>query len=254
MESLKDMIRDPAALAAGLRTNGELHISYKLYTSMERALAVIVTGDIFLSNGSRWNDTHDRELMKAKNSFGVCMSCSTSENIAMWMLYSGEHGKRGAMLDFPRSVMKDILQSRTIELGNFNSRGTFEAKHELTEDDFEIFLTDVLYTDECKNGKLNVTLREDHATVDKKLLQHTDIFHKNYGWSYEKECRLIVRLSDEMTALSSRENLYAVRIRLSSAAKRKMSEDRLYRSPVFAGGVSAGKESALTGGIEWDIF
>ena len=57
-----------------------------------------------------------------------------------------------------------------------------------------------------------------------------------------------------MTALSSSENLYAVRIRLSSAARRKMSEDRLYRSPVFAGGVSVGKESALTGGIEWDIF
>ena len=57
-----------------------------------------------------------------------------------------------------------------------------------------------------------------------------------------------------MTAAAASENLSAVRIRLSAAAKRKMSEDRLYRSPVFAGGVSAGKESALTGGIEWDIF
>lgn len=253
MNNLKDIITDSAALAAGLRANGELHISYKMYTSIERALAVIVTGEIFLSNGSRWNDTYDREMMKAKNSFGVCMSCSTSENIAMWMLYSGEHGKRGAMLDFPRSVMTDILKSRTLELGTFNSRGTFEAKHELTGDDFEIFLTDVLYTDECKNGRLNVTLRDDHATVDKKVLKNKDIFHKNYGWSYEKECRLIVKLSDDMTAAANKEHLGAVRIKLSPASKRKMSEDRLYRSPVFAGGVSAGKESALTGGIEWDV-
>ena len=81
-----------------------------------------------------------------------------------------------------------------------------------------------------------------------------DIFYKKYGWSYEKECRLTVRLSDDAFAVSCTEKLGAIRIPLSFSAMKKMNAERLYRSPIFAGGVSVGKESALTGGIEWDFY
>lgn len=192
---------------------------------------------------------HDRRLMSAKNSYAMCLSCSTSENIAMWMLYSAGHGKRGAMLDFSKSVMKSILQNETIELGRFNERGTFETRHTLTKDKYEIFLTDVLYIDDCKNGKVKVTLGDDHVTADKTILDHTDIFYKNFGWSYEKECRLTVRLPEEMNA----EELGIIRIKLSPSAMKKMGENRLYRSPIFSGGVSVGQESALTGGVKWEL-
>lgn len=254
MEKLKDMIKDSNTLEKGLRKNGSSHMSYKLYTSIERALAIIVTGELYLSNGASWNDINDRDLMKAKNSYAMCMSCSTSENIAMWMLYSGKHGKQGAMLDFSRSVMNEILKSEVIELGKFNTRGTFEPIHMLYKDDFEIFLTDVLYIDECKDGKVIVTFRDEHVTTEKKVLKGKDIFYKNYGWSYEKECRLTVRLSDDAFAVSCAEKLGAIRIRLSPPAMKKMNAERLYRSPIFVGGVSVGKESALTGGIEWDLY
>lgn len=254
MKQLKEIVVDSVTLASGLRENGSSHKSYKMYTSIDRALATIVSGDLYLSNGSNWNDKNDRELMKAKNSFAICLSCSTSENIAMWMLYSGEHGKRGAMLDFSNYVLKEILQTESVELGSFNKIGTFEPIHKLTRDDFEIFLTDILYIDECKNGKVKITFRDEHVTKEKKILENKDIFYKNYGWSYEKECKLTVRLSDDLSALSSKENLGIIRIHLSPSAKRKMNEERLYRSPIFTGGVSVGKESLLTGGIEWDII
>ena len=105
----------------------------------------------------------------------------------------------------------------------------------------------MLYVDECENGKVKVTLKDNHVTVDRNLVKNT--FYKNYGWSYEKECRLIVHLPDEMAA----HKLGAIRIKLSPSSRRKMVEDRLYRSPIFSGGVSVGHESALTGGIEWDL-
>ena len=50
-----------------------------------------------ISNGANWNDVNDRTLMEANNAYGLCLSCSTRENIAMWMLYGANHGKEGAM-------------------------------------------------------------------------------------------------------------------------------------------------------------
>ncbi len=257
MINLKDTVKalntDPDALRKGLRINGELHKNYKLYTSIDRALAVLVTGEIFLTNGGSWNDIDDHGLMDKNNAFGICLSCSTSENIAMWMLYGEKSGQRGAMLDFPGSVMKEILRCETLELGRFNKWGTFEAKHTLEKPNFDIFLTDVLYYDECNKGRVRLTLGEQHDVADRTVLEGKEIFSKKFGWSYEKECRLTARLSDEMMKVSKDEELYAVRAVLSQKARRIMNQDRLYRSPVFKGGVSVGKQSALTGRIDWEI-
>ena len=98
MLTLKDVILNNTPLSMVLKESGKQHRSYNMYTSMERALGVLLNGEIFLSNGARWNDVNDRYLMDSKNAYGLCLSCSTRENIAMWMLYGAENGKKGAML------------------------------------------------------------------------------------------------------------------------------------------------------------
>ena len=169
MISLKEMLSDPESLARGLRENGGQHTSYKMYTSMERALNLLLSGQIYLSNGFSWNDRTDEKAMQEKGVYGLCLSCSTKENIAMWMLYSGDKGKNGAMVNFYRSVMQELLDTEQIELGYFDNHRKFTTVQTLSKSDgdYEIFLTDIIYTDFCKNGKVKLTVNEDHETAER---------------------------------------------------------------------------------------
>ena len=165
MLTLKDVKQNKTPLSVVLKESGKQHRSYNMYTSMERALGVLLNGEIFLSNGAKWNDVNDRYLMDSKNAYGLCLSCSTRENIAMWMLYGAENGKKGAMLKLYPSVMKELVEAATVELGSFNKNGKFKAAHVLVnKKDFESYLTDVVYTDACSDGKVRLTLGESHIT------------------------------------------------------------------------------------------
>ncbi len=255
MEQLRNIIQSSDSLANGLRINGSQHQNYKMYTSMERALGTLISGYIYLSNGNTWNDVPDHYFMETKNAFATCFSCSTKENIAMWMLYGAEHGKNGAMLNFYPSVLKELMNSEIVEMGAFDHHKQFTVQHILkrSKKDFEIFLSDVVYVDECKNGKFRLTCGDEHVIAEGMILDHRDIFIKNYAWSYEKECRLIVRPSQKWYAKSSREHLSAVRLKLSSQSIRKMQDGRLIRSPIYSGGVSFGIPSALTDDVSWEL-
>ncbi len=255
MESLKDMLSDPESLARGLRKNGESHTCYKMYTHMERALIILLSGHLYLSNGFSWNDRNDEKVMQEKDVYGLCLSCSTKENVAMWMLYSGDKGKNGAMVNFYRSVMLELLSSEHIELGCFDGNRKFQVVRKLSKakGDYEIFLTDIIYTDFCKNGVVKLTVNEDHETADQAVLDHSDIFPKNYAWSYEKECRLIVRLSDKAEKWAEKEKRPFVRLTMSAQSLKKMNEDRIVRSPIYKGRAEYGALSALTGSVNWEL-
>ena len=254
MITLKQMIDNNIPLSEGLKKNGQQHRNYDMYTSMERALGVLLNGEIFLSNGASWNDVNDRYLMDSKKSYALCLSCSTRENIAMWMLYGAEHGKKGAMLKLYPSIMKELVEADTVELGTFKKNGKFDVKHVLKNNkDFDAFLTDVVYTDPCKDGKVRLSEGEKHITVDERLLEDPDVFHKNYAWSYEKECRYVIKLKEKWNVIAKRENLAFIRVKMSASSRKKMSEDRLIRSPVYSGGVACGASSSLTNDVEWNL-
>ena len=243
MLTLKDVILNNTPLSMVLKESGKQHRSYNMYTSMERALGV-----------ARWNDVNDRYLMDSKNAYGLCLSCSTRENIAMWMLYGAENGKKGAMLKLYPSVMKELVEAATVELGSFNKNGKFEAKYVLNNNkDFESFLTDVVYTDACSDGKVRLTLGESHITEDMSILNDPDVFHKNYAWAYEKECKYIIKLKNNWSATAKKEGLTSIRVKMPSSSLNKMSEERLVRSPVYSGGVACGVCSDLTNDVDWDL-
>lgn len=254
MLTLKDVKQNKTPLSVVLKESGKQHRSYNMYTSMERALGVLLNGEIFLSNGAKWNDVNDRYLMDSKNAYGLCLSCSTRENIAMWMLYGAENGKKGAMLKLYPSVMKELVEAATVELGSFNKNGKFKAAHVLVnKKDFESYLTDVVYTDACSDGKVRLTLGESHITEDMSVLNDPDVFHKNYAWSYEKECKYIIKLKSNWSAIAKREALTSIRVKMPSSSLNEMSEERLVRSPVYSGGVACGVCSELTNDVDWDL-
>ena len=239
-------------LANGLKENGGQHRRYKMYTTMERALSILKSGNMYFSDGNRWNDLQDRQLMARSKQYGGCFSWSTVENIAMWMLYGGECGKTGAMLDFPRRVMLELLKTQRIELGDF-TENTFAAKATLTAGrDFSIYLTDVVYSDSCAEGrKVKLTLGDEHVIVPVEALENLDILHKYYAWAYERECRFMIRISEHVQAEMDAD-AHIARLHLSDKALREMQAN-LYRSPVYEGECNWGVPSKLYQQVDWNI-
>ena len=270
LTKLKDLIDNRDALANGLRQCGESHRRYNLYTSMERALGLLLNGNLYLSNGTKWNDKHDRDAMSAKKTYAVCMSYATVENVAMWMLYGSNRGKQGAMISFPPSVIKEILNVDHIELGNFGDDGLFISDNDniIDRNGFRIFASDMLYTENCNerekeqkqgfheknNEKMRrITHADEHVTVRKEIIDHEDIFYKDIAWQYEKECRLIVKLSSEWATRANDKSMGFIRIVLSDKALRELRKDRLTRSPVYYKGTDYGKPSELIGSVLWEL-
>ena len=206
---------------------------------------------MYFSNGDKWNDLQDRALMKRCHQYGGCFSWSTVENIAMWMLYGGECGKKGAMLDFPQSTMLELLETKSIELGSFD-KASFEPKITLSaEKDFTISLTDVVYSQfSAKGDKATLTLGDEHAVVPAEILNHVDIFHKYYAWAYEHECRLIIHINKEI--MNDQDMPPVARIHLSDTALRTL-KGNLYRSPVFKGSSDLGQPSKLYRQVDWSL-
>ena len=257
MKKLREMKTSPEALRNGLRENALRHRNYNMYTAMDRAMCLILTGNLYISNGQTWNDKLDREIMQKHAAFGICMSCSTIESMAMWMLYSGDKGKNGALVRFSPSIINEIVESLTVELGGFDGCGKFiQNPLVLSRKDkhFDIYMTDVIYTDIQKENPamLLASLGEDHEYMDWRLLEEAGVFHKHYAWSYEKECRLIVELSPEIQTKAAEKGFNTIRITLSEASRRALKE-RVVRSPVYAGKTDFGKVSTLNGNVDWKL-
>ncbi len=140
----------------------------------------------------------------------------------MWMLYGDQRGKQGAMLSFPGAVMKAILKLDTVKLGRFNKAKRFEGEIiSQKNDDYEIFLTDVIYGDITKNGRLQINQYEDHEVIDKQIISNKDIFVKNYAWAYERECRLVIRLSRNLNSRAKKDGLNTICIPFTEVCYRR---------------------------------
>lgn len=257
MKKLWEMKKSPEALRYGLRENALKHKSYNMYTAMDRAMCLALTGNLYISNGQTWNDKLDRDIMQKHSAFGICMSCSTMESMAMWMLYSGDKGKNGALVRFLPSIIKECVNAPTIELGKFDRSGKFIDKPIiLTRKDqhFDIFVTDVIYTQVQKSdpSMLTVSLGRDYEHISIQLLEHAGVFHKHYAWSYEKECRLIIELSPEMQEQAAQKGFDTIRITLSTESRRALQE-RVVRSPVYTGKTDFGEVSSLYGNVDWNL-
>lgn len=257
MKKLREMNNSPEALQNGLKENALRHRNYNMYTAMDRAMCLLLTGNLYISNGQTWNDKLDREIMQRHSAFGICMSCSTIESMAMWMLYSGDKGRNGALVRFLPSTIKEIVELETIELGKFDSSGKFiQYPLVLKREDknFDIFMTDVVYTDIQKDDPsiMIASVGEDHEYISCRFLEDSGVFHKHYAWSYEKECRLIVELAPEIQRQANEMNLNVIRIRLSEASRRAL-KDRVVRSPVYEGKTDFGAVSTLHGNVDWSL-
>lgn len=217
-------------LQAYLRLKGSSHNYYKCYSSLKRIIGIRDSQELYLSNGEKWNDIVDRENFNENTNpyinFGKCFSFSKDESVAMWMLYGGI-AKKGGMIDFTKKSMQSILNVPTIQIGNFDNE-KFEPALELGKNQFEIYVTDVLYYSKNSSGYYINRSDESCSALPEQVFDKLNGCKKTYSWKYENECRLIVAVSKELLS----DKCKMVRIDLKDIEMGK-SFDRIYHGPNY---------------------
>ena len=247
--TMKDCCSSAEKLKEYLRQKALAHNSYKCYSQIERIRSIVQDKALYLNDGRGWNDITDRTNFrkdgKDRVNFGKCFSFSQDENVAMWMLYGGIH-HMGAMVDFTRMGINNILKTSSIELGYFEN-GQFCSVETIERPDFEMWVTDIVYCNE--NTRYLKRSDETCTNVEQSVLDQLGAVRKAYPWNYENECRLIV--SVHMNAVP--EKCDTVKIDLSMIDLGK-SLARAYYCPSYQGKQEEGfQESALNRTIDWDL-
>jgi len=252
MGDLREYVSDSAELRSYLLAKAAGHRHFKAYMKMPYAAGVMNDHVMYLTAGDNWNDTRDREQMKNPCAFSTCFSYAESENVAMWMLYGGEGGKTGGMVDYPKKVIRDLLNAKSLRLGRLNSKG-FICDAELTAESFRMELIDVLYVDHPYEEKktYRINRADEFASITCETLTESDIILKSYPWHYERECRMTLRIygCDDLIA---QKGCNAVQLTIPKADRKLL---RLYASPVYQGEKPEGAaDSALKGEVDWELF
>lgn len=252
MGELKNHINDASNLNNYLRNKGENHNYYKHYSKIDRILNILDKKKIYLKSGENWNDTVDRESFNSDKydfkRFGMCFSFSKNENVAMWMLYSGID-RRGGMIEFTRKEMNSILDVEKIEVGAFNNEN-FESYITLNKDQFQIYLTDIIYYYEEEKGKCKIRRHDEVADgVSKDVLQDMNGSKKSDPWKYENECRLIVSIDKKVL---NNKKCDTVQIDLENMDLGKPL-GKVYKGPCCTSNDQRLSLSQLYGKVEWNL-
>lgn len=249
--TLKSACCSAATLKSYLQRKGENHNYYKCYSRLEYVVDIRDSNCLYLNNGEKWNDISDRENFNASTNpfvnFGKCFSFSQDENVAMWMLYGGIDKKSG-MIDFTKKAMRSLINIPTVQIGCWENN-KFVSLLELTKDQFEIYITDVIYYN--KKGSVYYINRSDehYSCLSEKVFSKLLDCKKTYSWKYENECRLIVRVNRDLL----NEKCKVVKIDLHNVNTGK-SFERIYHGPNYPLGDTHGTlPSKLRGTIDWSL-
>jgi len=183
-----DRCKTPKDLFEYAKERGSNHIQYKKYSSY--IVDMYDKKCLILSDGCCWDDSNDVENLRSykKKLFASSFNCQISENYTMWKAYCDVEKQ---MLSINRNEMNIITNKKNIEsceLINCNGKEIKLENHE-----FKIYVIDIIY-----KGKNNIYLHRDEKTkLEHKVVTGNKFIIKNYEYSDERECRLIVELKGD---------------------------------------------------------
>lgn len=239
-----------------LEIKSSRHRHYRHYLGEDRARQILSERAIYLTDGSSWNDKFDRDrfnpsLLTTKKRFGACMSYSSSENIAMWMLYGGRDGK-GAMIDFDEKTLKSAKYNAAFECGYFD-KGDFVPCEKLDSKDVIFSLVDVSYFRLIKDGDMAFEMKrsaegERWVGVTEELWNTMSPLSKHESWSFEQEVRFVASINrDALGKHPSRIKCIRIPLQLED----NFEDERVFSSPISDGG--SFRDSELSGTVDWDL-
>ena len=262
------------------------HHNYKHYVSdIARIDNIYCEGALFLTDGSNWNDPDDKKAFTDFNSgrseckrYGLCLSFSKSESVAMWMLYGGTQ-KKGAMIDIPGRSIKQLIDKPDlpqVELGYFEEKKWNTVKLEekkwntvkkLNANEYKVELTDILYyavnkkVDEEHKLKYDIKRSDEKCACNDNVIDNAPLLQKKvWAWNYENECRLIVEVDKKSISSLANSKISVARIEFPDKdAFREDVRKRVLLAPNFKEdntdytikGDFESKKSLLK--IDWDL-
>lgn len=250
---LKDCVNSSSDLLGFLSYKSKHHHSYKWYLKYEYAKNMLDTGSFYISDGNGWNDPNDRLSQINYKLYGLCLSFSTSENVAMWMLYA-EKSLNGAMFDFSQSQITLLRNVSQIYLCDYDEDNKKYIKKQklVKEDDFYVESSDVLYCDKQHDGYFTIK-RSDYrcADVEEETINSINEYQrKEYAWNYENEIRLIFKIK-KSSILKEAENCKFIKVEMDDIGIR-VNEIKKVCAPNFMGSTPSGfAKSNLK--ISWDL-
>ena len=204
------------------------HHNYKHYVSdITRVNRIYREGALFLTDGSNWNDPDDKKAFTDFNSgrseckrYGLCLSFSKSESVAMWMLYGGMQ-KKGAMIDINLRNIKQLLDQSNrpqVELGYFEKE-EWNAVKRLNANEYKVKLIDILYYDTNKKVdkehelKYDIKRSDERCACNDNVIDNAPLLQKKvWAWNYENECRLIVEVDKKSISSFANSKISVARI------------------------------------------
>lgn len=236
-----------------LSNKGSKHAHFRYYADIDRIKQILSGSAVYLTDGSHWNDRFDacnfNPHFSSFKRFGICMSYSASESIAMWMLYGG-HSGAGAMIDFEKEILVSAMEAPCFEFGHFGAGG-FVSEKTLSRDEVQIELIDIAYFREGNEENEGYALKlpfEKQAEVTGLILNNLGPFVKHESWSYEQEVRMVATVDKRL--LDNRASSYKC-MRLPLGIPRDYPNRRIYNSPVSDSALFC--DSNLVGTVEWDL-
>lgn len=236
-----------------LSNKGSKHAHFRYYADIDRIKQILSGSAVYLTDGSHWNDRFDacnfNPHFSSFKRFGICMSYSASESIAMWMLYGG-HSGAGAMIDFEKEILVSAMEAPCFEFGHFGAGG-FVSEKTLSRDEVQIELIDIAYFREGNEENEGYALKlpfEKQAEVTGLILDNLGPFVKHESWSYEQEVRMVATVDKRL--LDNRASSYKC-MRLPLGIPRDYPNRRIYNSPVSDSALFC--DSNLVGTVEWDL-
>lgn len=235
-------------LSAYLRDKSESHNNYKCYSTLNRIVRIRDDKALYVGKPTSWNDVTDRSEFNNKSDnevFCKCFSFSRDESVAMWMLYGGIDSK-GGMIDFTKKAMKNIINTSQLILGYFKDN-VFHEVSSVCKDDFDIYLTDVIYYKKNTNNYYIRRSDEMIPNLSEEIFGALKCCKKVYPWQYENECRLIITIKKQFVD----QCCDTVKIDLSNMDLGK-SFKRIYYSPNYPLKDKMNcKNSDLDGTVDW---
>lgn len=247
-----NLLHDSKELCEYLEEKASNHKCFKFYSKHYRIENIIKTHSLYLSDGSKWNDEVDQGNLNIDDGykrFAICLSYSLSENVAMWMLYSGNDG---CMIDFKKDIIvKHVLKTDYVKLGKFDSDHKFCERTTLSKGkkEFEISLFDMVYYGDSKEDKDSYYAKrsdEVNQTFPKKHIDGLTYQKKMLPWSYENECRIVVKVKQEL--VQEGEDTIAIELPKECSDELK---DGIYDSPNRGNGNY--NKSKLKGEMNWNL-
>ena len=207
------------------------HGAYYHYTALSSVDAILKSNGFLIGNVKGFNDHTDAKQFEPEQDlyFSLCFTSGDNENLSLWYMYSGMNGD-GARIKFTPKKIEKFLDECEYTLFEYENEAAYKAnkeapsfKRKLEKNvDITQHIADILYAENRPKArgftiKYNtMTNRKFSKEVFEKYKGQNKGLTKGLIWYYEKETRVLLKLSDDFKTILDPQKVYAISMNVNN--------------------------------------